>query len=184
MKHLNTYITEYIIKKKLDKPIDSEDHYVYYPETKQELIDNVKELFNKGETNLNCIDTSKITDMSRSFESYENINFDISKWNVSNVKDMSYMFFGCKLFDCDLSDWDVSNVENTNGMFFLCKNFIGTGLEKWDVSNIKNMSYMFSNSKKLDCNLEKWNIHNDCYMNNMLVCCSKMSKKIPSWYKA
>ena len=27
MKHLNQYITEYIIKKKLDKPIDSEDHY-------------------------------------------------------------------------------------------------------------------------------------------------------------
>ena len=45
MKHLNTYITEYIIKKKLDKPIDSEDHYDYYPETKQELIDIVKELF-------------------------------------------------------------------------------------------------------------------------------------------
>ena len=43
---------------------------------------------------------------------------------------------------------------------------------------------MFSNCKKLDCNLEKWNINNDCYMNNMFVCCSKMSKKIPSWYKA
>ena len=38
MKHLNTYITEYIIKKKLDTPIDSEDHYGCYPKTKQELI--------------------------------------------------------------------------------------------------------------------------------------------------
>ena len=73
MKHLNTYITEYIIKKQLDKPIDSEDHYKYFPETKQELINNVKELlFDKDETNLNCIDTSKITDMSRLFETYEN----------------------------------------------------------------------------------------------------------------
>ena len=96
MKHLNTYITEYIIKKKLDKPIDSEDHYKYFPETKQELINNVKELlFDKDETNLNCIDTSKITDMSRSFESYENINFDISKWNVSNVTNMDSMFDNC-----------------------------------------------------------------------------------------
>ena len=42
MKHLNQFITEYIIKKKLDKPIDSEDQYEYYPETKQELIDNIK----------------------------------------------------------------------------------------------------------------------------------------------
>ena len=82
MKHLNQFIIEYIVKKKLDTPIDSEDHYECYPKTKQELIDNIKELFNKGETNLNCIDTSKITDMSCLFESYENINFDISKWKV------------------------------------------------------------------------------------------------------
>ena len=63
MKHLNTYITEYIIKKKLDKPIDSEDHYEYSPETKDELIKVIQILLDKGETNLNCIDTSNITDM-------------------------------------------------------------------------------------------------------------------------
>ena len=38
MKHLTQFITEYIVKKKLDKPIDSEDHYEYFPETKDELI--------------------------------------------------------------------------------------------------------------------------------------------------
>ena len=42
MKHLNQFITEYIIKKKLDKPIDSE--YKYHPQTKEELIKNIKEL--------------------------------------------------------------------------------------------------------------------------------------------
>ena len=77
MKQLNQFINEYIVKKKLDKPIDSEDHYEYYPETKKELIKNIVEVFNSGKTNLNCIDTSKITDMSNLFESYENINFDI-----------------------------------------------------------------------------------------------------------
>ena len=50
MKHLNQYITEYIIKKKLDKPIDSEDHYEYTPKTKEELIENIKEMLDKGET--------------------------------------------------------------------------------------------------------------------------------------
>ena len=64
MKHLNQFITEYIVKKKLDKPVDSEDHYEYFPKTKQELINTIKELFDKGETDLNCIDTSDITDMS------------------------------------------------------------------------------------------------------------------------
>ena len=48
MKHLNQFITEYIIKKKLDKPIDSEDHYEYTPKTKNELIKNIKELFNNS----------------------------------------------------------------------------------------------------------------------------------------
>ena len=46
MKQLNQYITEYIIKKKLDKPIDSEDHYKYSPETKEELLKNIQELLN------------------------------------------------------------------------------------------------------------------------------------------
>ena len=44
MKHLNQFITEYIIKKKLEKPIDSEDHYDYYPNTKDELIENLNKL--------------------------------------------------------------------------------------------------------------------------------------------
>ena len=181
MKHLNTYITEYIIKKKLDKPIDSEDHYKYFPETKQELIDNIKELFDKGETNLNCIDTSKITDMSCLFESYENINFDISKWNVSNVKDMSYMFFGCKLFDCDLSDWDVSNVENMCTMFGACHKFKGKGLENWNVGNVTNMYSMFENCENFNCDLSKWNVSNVKYIDYMFYGCNSL-KNTPSWY--
>ena len=47
MKHLNTYITEYIIKKKLDKPIDSENYYNYTPKSRKELINNIKELLSK-----------------------------------------------------------------------------------------------------------------------------------------
>ena len=45
MKQINQFITEYIVKKKLDKFIDSEDHYDYFPETKSELskiIQNLK----------------------------------------------------------------------------------------------------------------------------------------------
>ena len=90
MKHLNQFITEYIIKKKLDKPIDSENKYKYFPKTKDELINNIKELFDKGETDLNCIATNKITNMADLFFNIRNINFD-----VSNVTNMKYMFKGC-----------------------------------------------------------------------------------------
>ena len=105
MKQINQFITEYIIKKKLDKAIDSEDHYDYFPESKDELTENIEELVNKGIYNFNCIDTSKITDMSYLFKDLnykiENNDFDISNWDVSNVTNMSDMFNSCHKFNCD-----------------------------------------------------------------------------------
>ena len=163
MKQLNQFINEYIVKKKLDKPIDSEDHYEYYPETKKELIKNIVEIFNSGKTNLNCIDTSKITDMSNLFDSsnYNKSldNIDISKWNVSNVKYMQFMFDGYENFNCDLSNWDVSKVENMKGIFSWCIKF-NCDLSKWDVSNVTNMDFMFDNCNKFDCDLSKWDVSN------------------------
>ena len=185
MKHLNTYITEYIIKKKLDKPIDSEDHYEYYPKTKDELIYNIKELIKQNIYDFNCIDTSEITDMSYLFDDLENIsikeNFDVSEWDVSNVTNMSHMFNGCN-FDCDLSKWNVSKVTNMNRMFLGCRNFKGVDLSSWNVSKVENMEFMFC-----DCvnftgkGLEKWNVSkaNTYYM---LYNCHNFKNK-PSWYK-
>ena len=147
MKHLNQFITEYIVKKKLDKFVDSENHYKYCPKTKRELIDNIKELFDKGETNLNCIDTSEITDMSYLFNDFKNVNikenFDVSRWNVSNVINMRNMFVNCKNFNCDLSEWNVSNVENMSGMFSGCITFDYKSIENWNVSNVTNMQNAF-----------------------------------------
>ena len=210
MKHLNQFITEYIVKKKLDKPIYSEDHYEYYPETKKELIKNIVEVFNSGKTNLNCIDTSKITDMSNLFDSgnYNKSldNIDISKWNVSNVKYMQFMFDGYENFNCDLSKWDVSNVENMKGMFSWCIKF-NCDLSKWNVNNVTNMDFMFDNCKNFDCNLSNWDVHNVISMKYMFANCVNFKaegiekwninkvrnmdfmfdncmklKKIPSWY--
>ena len=148
MKHLNQFITEYIIKKKLNKPIDSEDHYEYTPKTKKELVNIIKTLLDKGETNLNCIDTSEITDMSflsSNFDVTNNIN--VSKWNVSNVINMHKMFYDYENFDCDLSNWDVSKVEDMSRMFENCENF-DCDLSNWDVSNVKDMHTMFKGCKK------------------------------------
>ena len=182
MKHLNQFITEYIIKKKLDKPIDSE--YKYYPETKEELIKNIEECLNSNNYNLNCIDTSKITDMSDLFydSKFENINIDVSKWDVSNVKNMKSMFFGYTNFNCDLSNWDVSNVTNMSNMFQLCENFTGEGLDKWDVSNVIHMHYMFFECTNFNCDLSKWNVNNVTNMNYIFDGCKSL-KNTPSWYK-
>ena len=169
MKHLNTYITEYIVKKKLDKPINSEDHYKYFPKTKNNLIDNIIELLDNGETNFNCIDTSNITDMSKLFyhENFEEINFDVSNWNVSNVTNMNHMFIFCENFDCDLSKWDVSNVKDMGSTFDNCHNFKGKGLENWDVSNVANMRHMFYSCINFNYDLSNWNVSKVENMSNM-----------------
>ena len=210
MKHLNTYITEYIIKKKLDAPIDSEDHYEYFPKTKQELRKNIQELLDANVYDLNCIDTSEIIDMASLFESgnynktldnidiskwdvskvkhmsgmfagYENFNCDLSKWDVHNVKTMEYMFYNCRNFNYDLSKWNVSNVTNMKYMFRNCSKFKGKGLENWDVSNVINMNYMFGDCWDFNYDLSKWNVSNVKNMEYMFDNCMKL-KKIPSWY--
>ena len=176
MKHLNQFITEYIVNKKLDKPIDSEDHYEYFPETKEELIKNIEECLDSKNYNLNCIDTSKITDMSNLFDSgnYNKTldNIDISKWDVSNVKYMQFMFDGYENFNCDLSKWDVSKVKNMKGIFSWCVKF-NCDLSKWDVSNVTDMSFMFDSCKNFNCNLSKWNVSNVEDMSCMFNGCEK-----------
>ena len=223
MKHLNTYenksfnikpmssyITEYIIKKKLEKPIDSEDHYEYFPKTTEELVENIEELLNRDIYDLNCIDTSEITDMSYLFKKYANNvtnKIDVSGWNVSNVTNMKSMFYNCKEFNCDLSNWNVSKVINMNNMFcncykfncdlskwnvsnvtdmssmfYICESFEGKGLENWDVSKTIWMNIMFYKCKNLNCDLSKWDVHNVKTMEYMFTWCDNfVGKGLENW---
>ena len=183
MKQINQFITEYIIKKKLDKPIDSEDHYDYYPETKEELSKNIQELLNNDKRNFNCIDTSKITDMSYLFNSeiFNKLEFDVSEWNVSNVTNMERMFIGCDKFDNDLSKWNVSNVTNMETMFIGCRKFKGVGLSSWDVSNVEDMSGMFKNCINLSEDLSNWNVSNVKYMSSMFYYCLLFDCNLSKW---
>ena len=91
MKSINQYINEKLIIKK-GKIVD----YKYFPETKEELKDIIRERIEQEgpKVNLNNINVSNITNMSGLFEEFNNFEGDISKWDVSNVTDMTYMFFG------------------------------------------------------------------------------------------
>ena len=183
MKHLNTYITEYIIKKKLDAPIDSED-LEYCPKTKKDLINIIYMLLDKDKTDFNCIDTSLITDMSDLFidSIFENLVFDVSKWDVSNVTNMDFMFCGCIKFDGDLSDWDVSNVKTMEEMFCKCRNFTGKGLENWDVSNVKTMSSMFSECEDFEGkSIENWDVSNVENISYMFDYCTSLNCNLNNW---
>ena len=93
MKSLAQFIQEKLIIKKTK--INS---YNYFPKTKEELKDIIKQRIKQegNEVDLNDIDVSNITDMSNLFE-YKDFNGDISKWDVSNVKNMSNVFAGSPL---------------------------------------------------------------------------------------
>ena len=113
MKSITTYINEAL---KLGK-----SRYNYYPKTKEELQDLLKQLIEErgNDGDFNDINVSNITDMSYLFE---NIDFNgiISSWDVSNVTNMSYMFYGCESFNQDISNWNVSNVKNNRKIFHNC----------------------------------------------------------------
>ena len=114
------------------------------PRTKDELAEEISIRLDRDQYNLNDIDTSKITDMSRLFFSDKRdlSKLDISKWDTSNVTDMHNMFYNCFDFNCDLSKWNVSNVKDMSNMFDGCRKF-NSDLSKWKVSNTTNTYGMF-----------------------------------------
>ena len=128
------------------------------PSTKEELQHEIKIRLDRGQTNLNDIDTSKITDMSNLFNNLDR-NIDVSLWDVHNVTDMRCMFYECSYFNCDLSGWDVSKVKEMAGLFCGCTDF-NSDLSGWDVSNVTNMNNMFYSCYHFNCDLSGWNIDN------------------------
>ena len=149
MKSINQYISE---KLKIKK-----SSYKYFPKTKEELKELLKQLVEErgNEGDFNDIDTSEITDMSELF--LPKFNGDISKWNVSNVMDMTCMFYGCELFNQPLNDWDVSSVIIMDRMFCGCKSF-NQPLDKWNVSNVTNIRWMFDNCNSFNQDISNWKV--------------------------
>ena len=106
-----------IIVERLHINKDTGNHHNYHPKTRDELKELVDKLIKErgDDADLNDIDTSKITDMSKLFY-VSSFNGDISNWDVSNVENMDFMFNYSK-FNGDISKWDVSNVKDMGGMF-------------------------------------------------------------------
>ena len=94
MKSINSYLLSEVASNNTTKVV------VNSPKELKWLIK--KTIENEGPNcDLNFIDVSKITDMSKLFYASE-FNGDISKWDVSNVKSMDGMFLNSD-FNGDIS---------------------------------------------------------------------------------
>ena len=195
MKQLNQFITEYIIKKKLDKPIDSEDHYEYFPKDKDELVDIISEkIKNMGQSkvvDLSDIDVSKITSLSNMLPDalkkanyYDKIDcIDVTNWDVYNIIDMFAAFSYKFVYKIKgLNTWNISNVKTMRSMFVNNAYFNGEGLENWDVSNVTNMSNMFYGCSRFDGKaIENWDVHNVENMSYMFYGCETFNPDLSKW---
>ena len=106
-------------------------------------------------TNLNLLDTSKVTNMAAMFyyTGYSKMtNLDLgANFDTSNVTDMHYMFYYTgynAMTSLDLGDnFDTSNVTDMSSMFALAGHEKLTSVnlgEKFNTSNVTNMAHMFN----------------------------------------
>lgn len=180
---LNTYLVEKLkINRNTDVPSEKNE-YKYYPKNESELTniihDKIVEEKSKDKSkrvfDLNDIDTSAITDMTKLFWGLQRIldfdNVDISKWDVSNVKSFNNCFCGFTHFNCDLSGWDVSSCEDFESMFEGCREF-NSDLSSWDFSKAKKVRFMFVFCKRFDTDVSNWNLANANSINRIFDGCT------------
>ena len=114
-------------------------------------------------TDLSCVCTTQITNMSSLFSGKQSFNDNISNWDVSNVTNMNNMFNNARAFNQDISSWDVSNVTAMQQMFENARLF-NQNIDAWDVSSVTNMSSMFKNAFQFNQPItsapNRWNVSN------------------------
>ncbi len=154
----------------------------FKPATRAELrYEIIRALRARGnKVDLNYIDTSSITDMSKLFQNMRTFNGNISKWNTSRVTNMSEMFDGASAFNQPLNNWNVSKVVKMWRMFAGATSF-NQPLNKWDVSRVTDMFAMFINASAFNQPLDKWKVSRVTDMEYMFTNASAFNQPLNKW---
>ncbi len=142
-------------------------------------IEDLRTKIANGE-NVEKVNTSEITDMSRLFKDNGNFDQNISNWDVSRVKDMSFMFYGDTLFNQDLSNWKVDSVTNMSNMFTDAKAFNGD-ISGWDVSKVTDMTSMFCRAQSFNADITGWTVSSVKNMRYMFFENTTFNQEIGGW---
>ncbi len=106
---------------------------------------------NLKETDINYINTGKITNLTAIFAGCEKLEtINLSKWNTSSVTRMSEVFQNCtSLKEINLENWNTNNVTNMTRMFNCCYQLERINLSNFNTEKVVNMNAMFYGCGKL-----------------------------------
>ena len=122
--------------------------------------------------NLSGLDFSNVTDVSEMFAYSSITNVNLSGLDFSNVTDMGDMFNNSNAETVDLSNIDTSNVVYMGSMFYACSNLKNVNLTGIDTSNVVSMTNMFAYCEKLtNLDLIQFNTNNVKDMSSMFLNC-------------
>ncbi len=139
-----------------------------------------EEFRNVSSFDFSGLDTSNVTNMSRTFYYCNNlVTLDITSFNTSNVTTMDHMFFACKkVKEFDVSNFDTSKVKNMQYMFSICYAVETLDLSNFNTTNVNNMTSMFSAdpgySKLKRVDLSSFNTTAVTNMQNMFYHCEQL----------
>ena len=165
--------------------------YLFYNGARLDNLDSILKLCKKltstrnmfrdckniTDLNLNCIDTSLVSDMLSMFESCNNlVNLDISNFDFSSVVAAQNMFDSCsKLISTGIKKFKLPLNQTMYHMFYNCRELIDIDFSECESPNLTDISYAFYSCyklKKLD--LSKLNTYKlktiyACFTNSPIV---------------
>ena len=151
------------------------------------------------------LDLSNIETGDYMFLVADNLNLDMSDFNLQNLKSADSMFsylastsqpqvnlnctglenmgrmFQRSYYFTGSVDIDTSNVTNMDRTFFRCFKFNHPSITGWNTSNVTNMSSMFETADEFNQDISNWNTSNVTDMQSMFDGCYYFNQPIGSW---
>ena len=116
--------------------------------------------------NLNCWNTSSVTDMHKAFYGHTSYNEPLECWDTSSVTIMWSMFEGASTFNQPINSWDTASVKDFASIFNTAFAF-NQPIDLWDTSSVYNMGHMFNKAHAFNQPIDSWDTSLVQYVDNI-----------------